>query len=382
MQTRAFNWTEEGSLTRSILAFAQFARGHGLNVGVQEALDALEAARYGMLNDPTTFRYALKSLFCCRQEDSDLFDRIFHQFWNLKEPLQRSTRKIVNQSVVMRNQPASLVMMGRGKQSVEEEEEGKNVSGANAVERLRQTDFSKVAEVEKDLLEEIAEQLLREMSLRLRRRLRLSRTRGRVDLRRTIRRSISNGGEPLDLIRRDRRPRKQRLVVLLDVSGSMDKYSFFLLRFVYTLQEHFRQVEAFTFSTALRRITDYLQAHGLPATLELLSQKEDSWSSGTKIGECLRTFNERYAKRVLAGDSLVIVLSDGLDTGPPDELAAELEKISLRTRRLVWLNPLKGMQGYEPTAGGMSAALPLVDTFSAAHNLNSLLELENLLIDV
>jgi uncharacterized protein with von Willebrand factor type A (vWA) domain len=114
----------------------------------------------------------------------------------------------------------------------------------------------------------------------------------------------------------------------------------------------------------------------------MLSRKADIWSSGTKIGACLQHFNEQYAKRILNGHSTVIVLSDGLDTGKPELLATELQKINLRTRKMIWLNPLKGMSGYQPVQQGMKAALPEVDVFRSAHNLNSILELENFLLHV
>lgn len=380
-RTRAFSDEAAPGIGRAVVAFAHFARGHGLNVGVQEVIDALEAGGAGVLQDKAVFRHALRALFCCQREDRAVFDRLFDQFWDTEAPVARPRRKMVNKSMFVRNQQASLVLMGQG-HTEGEEDEGKNVTGANAVDRLRKTDFSKVSEMDSELLEELAMRLWKEMSRRLRRRLRASTTQGRIDLRRTIRRSISRGGDPIELMRRRRRPRRQRLVVLLDVSGSMDKYSFFLLRFIYALQEHFEQLEAFTFSTELRRVTPMLRAKGLDATLRLLSEQNDTWSSGTRIGACLESFVERYAKRTLSGNALVIILSDGLDTGEPEQLAAAMEQISLRARRIVWLNPLKGMHGYEPTARGMSAALPLVDNFSAAHNLDSLLELENLLIHV
>ena len=130
------------------------------------------------------------------------------------------------------------------------------------------------------------------------------------------------------------------------------------------------------------RITDHLKSKNLELILPALSAHTQNWSSGTKIGECLKAFNEKYAKSVLNGSSTVIILSDGLDTGEPEVLARETKRINRRTRRLVWLNPLKGMKGYQPIQKGMSAALPQVHEFRSAHNLDSLLELENLLADV
>jgi uncharacterized protein with von Willebrand factor type A (vWA) domain len=205
---------------------------------------------------------------------------------------------------------------------------------------------------------------------------------GPINLRRTIRRSISYGGEPMELYRRSQKKKKHRLIVLLDVSGSMDKYSFYLLRFVLALREHFRQAEAFVFSTSLIRISKALQHNYLDAVLSAISQNADNWSGGTKIGDCLRQFNEQYGKRMLNGLPFVIILSDGLDTGTPDLLGRELKKIKRRSKKTIWLNPLKGMKGYEPIARGMKEALPTIDDFQTAHNLESLLALENILNDV
>ena len=367
------------SITEAVIGFAHLLRQEGWTVGVQETQDALVAASNGTLDKPDTFKYALKAIFCINKEESERFEPFFERFWGKRKGAVKSRITYKNQSNIQRKSPGSLVWMGQGKNEEESREEGKNVSGANKIERLRQTDFSKVEEMDSELLEELALQLWKQMSLRMKRRLKASARQGKIDLRQTIRASIRFGGDPLDLRRRRRIPRRQRLAILLDVSGSMDKYSFFLLRFIWTLRAHFEQVEAFIFSTNLVRITDYLDSKDLGRTLALLTARAHNWSSGTKIGMCLQQFNEHYAKQVLSGSSTVIVLSDGLDTGEPELLAGELARIKQRTRRLIWLNPLKGMQGYEPIAKGMSAALPEIDVFNSAHNLNSLLELENYL---
>lgn len=377
------HFSSYNSITEAVIGFAQLARQEGWTAGVQETREALLAAALGMLDEQDAFRYALKAIFCTSKEESERFDELFTSFWGRRRGAVKSRTTYRNQSNIQRQSPGSLVWMGQGKSGEEEgREEGKNVSGANKVERLRQTDFSKVKEMDSELLEELALQLWKQMSLRLKRRLKASARRGRIDLRQTIRASIGYGGDPLDLRRRKRIPRRQRLAILLDVSGSMDKYSFFLLRFIWALRAHFEQVEAFLFSTNLVRITDYLDSKDLGHTLELLTARAHNWSSGTRIGECLQQFNEQYARQALSGSSTVIILSDGLDTGEPELLAAELARIRQRARRLIWLNPLKGMKGYEPIARGMSAALPEIDVFNSAHNLNSLLELEKYLIHV
>ncbi|GAA4447310.1 VWA domain-containing protein [Nibrella saemangeumensis] len=368
------------SLTESIVAFAQFARSHGLNVGIQETQDALEAASQSLLSTRQSLKYSLKALFCTSPDERQLFDRLFSLYWdtNLPIDLREEKNKTTVQGTVKKKTNHTLVMLGAGK-TADSLEDAKTVSGANEVERLRKTDFAKVSEVDAQQLDDIARKLFKEIALRLRRRMKASQTDGQLNLRRTIRRSISYGGEPLELYRRARKPKKQRLIVLLDVSGSMDKYSFFLLRFIVALREHFRQLEAFVFSTTLIRISKAIQHNRLETVLALLNQQADNWSGGTKIGACLETFCDKYEKRFLNGSPTVIILSDGLETGSVEHLAGQMQRIHRRAKRVVWLNPLKGMQGYEPTARGMAAALPMIDTFRSAHNLNSLVELETIL---
>lgn len=367
------------SLTEAIVGFAQFVRSHGLNVGIAETQDALRAAQEGLLASKIGLRHALKALFCTSPEERLVFDRLFVLYWDTNPiDLRTEKNKTSIQGAVTKKANAHVVMLGQGKSS-DTELEAKSVSGANEVERLRRTDFAKVSEINARQLDAMAERLFREIALRLRRRMRESRTDGRINLRRTIRRSIHYGGEPLDLFWRAQQPKKQRLIVLLDVSGSMDKYSFFLLRFIVALRAHFRQLEAFVFSTTLIRISRALQHNRIETILDLLARQTNNWSSGTKIGDCLETFVDNYGKRTLNGSPTVLILSDGLETGNPDKLAEQMRKINRRARRVVWLNPLKGMTGYEPTARGMAAAMPSVDDFRSAHNLQSLLELETIL---
>ena len=365
---------------QAIIAFGQFLRKEGMNVGVQENLEALLAAESGLIEDRKSFFYACKALYCCNREESEVFEKLFEQFWTKERTMVKG--KVSKKGVLTRtNVPASIVMLGMG-EGKEESEESQETTGANGQERLRKTDFAKVADIDSEYLEELAFKLWRQMSLRIKRRMKMSQRKGQFDIRKTIRKSISHGGDPIKPVYKQKRKRKQRLVVLLDVSGSMDKYSFFLLRFVCALRSHFETIEAFLFSTQLVRISDYLSNRELELTLAVLAQKAHNWSSGTTIGDCLNTFNDTYARQCLAGQSTVVILSDGLDTGEPERLELELSKIRLRCNRLIWLNPLKGMKGYTPTARGMKAAIPHLDEFQSAHNLESLLELEQFLIHV
>src|SRR5438552_3245288 len=196
--------------------------------------------------------------------------------------------------------------------------------------------------------------------------------RGPHDLRRTLRANLTRG-ELIDLRYRRRKRKKVRLVLLCDVSGSMDLYSRFLLQFLFALQSAFSRVETFTFSVRLTRVTDYLRARSYREVLRRLTAVKD-WSGGTRIGESLAEFNRGWPSLV-DRRTIVIILSDGWDTGDPDMLSAELLRIKRRAGRVIWLNPLLGNPSYEPLTRGMAAALPLVDRFAAAHNLAALRDL-------
>ena len=240
-------------------------------------------------------------------------------------------------------------------------------------ELLMERDFSAFPADQLDELARLTILIARRLASRLSRRKRPTRRRGVVDLRRTVRFNLMRG-EFVELKRRERKRKKVRLILLCDVSGSMDLYSRFLLQFLYALQNVFGRVETFTFSTRLTRVTDHLKGRPYRQVLKRLSDVRD-WSGGTRIGECLAEFNLDWGRRLLNRDTIVLVLSDGWDTGDPDLLAGELLKIKRRAARLIWLNPLLGNPAYQPLTRGMAAALPILDRFAPAHNLASLREL-------
>ena len=362
-------------LDHHVIRFSRYLRQEGLNTGVQETLDALKALSVVSWPNEYNLKVVTRSLFCNSKDDIETFNNLFDSFW--KGDSKRFSSKLsVSHRLEKKATNHSLIWMGGKANGEGDVHESKEVSGANAQERLQRTDFSKVTEVESEALEKIAEKLWREMNKRLSRRRKDNYRRGLINFRRTIRKNISHGGDPHRLIFKKRKPRKPRLVVFLDVSGSMDKYSFFLLRFIYAIQENFQQVDSFLFSTRLYCITDILRRHKLSEKINELTHRAEGWSGGTTMGSCFKEFNRKYAKASLSRHSLVLIMSDGLDTGDTEELSRELSKISKRAKKVIWLNPLKGTKDYQPQAKGMQSALPLVNIFSSAHNLNSLLQLE------
>ena len=371
---------QSSGAARTIVDFCRFAREKGLSAGVQETLDALNAAAVLGVRNSEEMKFGLRSILCSSKDDWDLFEECFEMFWRESAPRPPSSRaQAPRKELTSRadgRTPTSLISTGSGDDVSSEKAGAQAVTGASARDRLTQADLSTLSHSDLAMLEQISLRLFKQMSRRLARRRRIATSRGQVDLRRTIHRNISRGGDPMNLRYRERKPRPHRLVTMLDISGSMSSYSLFLVKFLYALQKHFRRVDTFLFSTGLVEITSLFRAQRLQDALQALSQQPAGWSGGTNIGGSLREFNHIHRRKLQSGDTFFVILSDGWDTGDPGILAWELRAVKRRVRRLIWLNPLLGLRDYQPIASGMSAALPHVDVFAPAHNLDSLLALE------
>jgi uncharacterized protein with von Willebrand factor type A (vWA) domain len=251
------------------------------------------------------------------------------------------------------------------------------MEGASRAENLAELDFRKLADVEQVAkAHEAAAQLARIMRTRLTRR-DLARRRGhRLDLRRTIHRNISRGGVPISLMRRQRKDKPLRLIVLLDASGSMSMYTSVFLRFIHGVLDQFREAEAFLFHTRLAHVSDAMKEKDVARALDRLTLLAQGAGGGTRIGESLQTFNRWHAARVIHSRSVVMIVSDGYETGDAELLGREMAALAKRCRRIVWLNPMMAWEGYAPEARGIKAALPFVDLYAPANTLKSLAALE------
>jgi uncharacterized protein with von Willebrand factor type A (vWA) domain len=249
--------------------------------------------------------------------------------------------------------------------------------GASRTEQLAATDLRHIADPEEiAATHALAARLARAMRARLVRREQIRKRGRRLDLRRTIHRNVCHGGTLVELAWRRRKIKPLRLVVLLDASGSMSLYTAFFVRFLHGIVDAFREAEAFVFHTRLAHVSPSLRDRDVTRAVEKLALMAQGIGGGTRIGESLATFNRWHARRVINSRTAVMIVSDGYDTGEPAQLGEEMRHLRRRCKKIVWLNPLIGWRDYSPQARGMQAALPYVDLFAPAHNLQSLAALE------
>lgn len=370
---------------RRMAGFVRTLRDNGFTVGLAETRDALTVLASPEAERPAALRPALKALFSARPGDWQRFDELFDAHW-LRRGMRRA--QLVS-GAPPRRPPGRRPLPGPpgetdgmpdhlqpGDGDAPTNGQGRR-GGASRAESLAATDLRHIADPD-DMAEihALAARLARSMRARLVRRQRVHRQGRRLDIRRTIHLSIGHGGAPVDLVWRQRKDKPLRLVILLDASGSMSLYTAFFVRFIHAVVANFARAEAFVFHTRLAHVSGTLKDHDVARAVDRLSLLAQGIGGGTRIGDSLATFNRWHAARLLDSRTAVIIVSDGYDTGEPERLAAEMRRLRRRCRRIAWLNPLIGWQGYTPEARGMQAALPYVDLFAAAHNVQSLSALE------
>jgi uncharacterized protein len=363
-----------GTATR----FCRALREAGLPVTPAEAVEAARVLDLVDLRDREELRHALRSVLTSRPEDFPVFDELFEQFWTPADPPRprRGARAAGSARPDRPTPPAKAkgppsIARWLKARSEDVDETPVSVARESDQTRLHTKDFGAFAPDELDEIRRVAARIARRLAARPSRRWRAGADGSRLHLRQVMRQSLKTGGDVVQLTFRERRRRKTKLVVLCDVSGSMDIYSRFLLQFLYALQNCFASVETFVFSTRLNRVTDRLRGRSYGAALRDLSAGVDDWSGGTRIGESLAAFADGWP-RLVDRRTVVIVVSDGWDAGEPSVVAATLEALRERAGRIVWLNPLLGSSTYRPETRGMAAALPHLDVFAPVHNLVSL----------
>lgn len=328
--------------------FGRALRDVGLAVGTGRIADFCRAAA---LLPPDDLYWAGRATLVARAADIPVYDEAFAAFFG--PPVE-----------VPRQPPPVRIRVEADAQT----------ALASPVELLKEKSFARCSQAELAALAELMQRLRLAVPERRSRRRAAARS-GAPDLRRTLRRSFRTGGEPVDRAWRERRRQQRRLVLLLDVSGSMDAYSRALVMFAHGALRSGRRVEAFCFGTRLTRVTRPLATADVDDALARAAAEVIDWDGGTRIGESLKTFLDEHGHGGLARGALVLICSDGLEVGDPELLAEQMARLSRLAHRVVWLNPLREDPAYEPLARGMKAALPYIDLFASGHSLASLEEL-------
>ena len=374
-----------------VAGFVAHLRRSGYRIGPAEA-EATLGFLAAPVVDPKTARLGMKTLLTGSREQWEGFDELYDAYWHGRG-LRRMTpandttadmREIKPPPVWDRVLPVPQdrakavpqAQLSEGDEPVSHRD-GSGRLIASRREQLARKDIARIADAE-ELAEaaRIAEDLARAMRYRLSRRRRAALKGRGLDLRRTLRRNLAHGMEPLELLKKRRPEKPVNLTLLVDVSGSMKPYARAFLAFARGLAGSEIRVEVFLFHTRLARITEALRDPDPGRAVDRLMLLSQGYGGGTRIAESIGAFNERYAKAVLDTRSTVIVLSDGYDTDPPERLARELERLKQRAPRLVWLNPLLSWRDYTPVARGMRAGMPFIDLFASAATLADLAALE------
>lgn len=358
-----------------LVSFTHRLREDGIPVAAGIAGQMVEAlSTVGMASGEDAY-FAMRSLACSSFDHLRVFDRAFVNFFGDR------VRSVVT-SVGPRNRDWTIKPQDAGEGDAISEETATSAAGASAIERLSQRDFAKLTPAESAEIKALIAKMIWSPSLVASRRRRAAFDGDRPDLRRTLRGSIGPESDLLRLEYTTRRIRRRPLIFIADVSGSMERYAEMLLYFAHAARGRLGRLEAFVFSTHLTRITRQLSRRDPGTAITEVSEAVTDWSTGTKIGDSIGTFNREWSRRVCRGGPIVLIISDGWERGDPEVLSREMARLRRSVHRVIWLNPISGRANYVPATRGMRAVLPYVDDFLPAANLSDLTTVITLLESV
>jgi uncharacterized protein len=361
------------AFTANVLRFARLLRRAGLEIETGQTASFLRAMLLLGFDRRADVRAAGRAIFVRRREDQRTYEAAFDLFWRRRGGVGLDSRLPRMRQEEARESPSDPAPSVEG--SAEELVTAVRPEASSAAEQLRTADFGTLSPEEARDAQAMVEALRPRLPTRRARRTRLDRAGHRPAARAMLRRAMATGGEPVRWrwLRRTLRPRP--LVLVCDISGSMERYSRFMLRFAYALQRSGAPLEVFVFGTRLTRITRQLRLRSPDAALRRVAEKVVDWSGGTRIGESLRQLNRRWVRRTVRSGAVVLLVSDGWERGDPALLAREMATLQRSCHRLIWIDPLAARPGFEPATLGLRAALPYVDEFVPAASVASLQEL-------
>lgn len=390
MRTTQFPATVAG-VTERMSGFVAHLRYNGYRAGVAETEGTLNALRLIDIEEPNEVRLVCKAVCAKDKQSFDKFDELFDSYWFNRGRERAGTSSVDTKGFENRQKQyrpgveEQAAPTGSGSADQPEtsddngdaDHQGEGRLIASTITNLERTDFRELVTPESlQQAEKMAYLFAKAIRDRRSRRFRAARRADKINLRKTIRDSLKYGGAPMKLHCQNHPDRPVKIVALLDVSGSMTVYAKVFLSFIKGLISCDTRADAYLFHTKLVRIGDALRDHDTMRAMNRLSLMAQGFGGGTKIGSNLKQFNDQYAMTCVDGRTVVIIMSDGYDTDPPEILAAAMERLSKRNCKIIWLNPLKGWKDYAPVAQGMAAAMPWLDHFAAANTLESLADLE------
>jgi len=362
------------SLSANIIQFCIFLRHKGFSAGMDEESTVLHALQLINFGDSKMFYESMKAVLCRNKEQTEIFGYLFNEYWkkldlqiDSKEKIKEVKKSIDKQNVSFK----SLKSWLHGNHNNETEE----TSTYSASERFEEKDFSAIHDDENEEIKKSIRAVARRLAAKLTRRYEQSPDIFLPDIKRTLRKNLRRGGELLDIVHKRPKRNRSKLVVICDVSRSMELYSAFLIQFMYAIQQVYRRLETFIFSTSLQRVTNDLRQRSFSEVKRLLGNESYGWGAGTRIGESLNLFVEQFGRKLIDSGTIVIIMSDGWDTGGMEKLESSMKYIHCRAKKVIWLNPLSGFERYTPEVMGMRTALPYIDVFAPVHNLQSLKQL-------
>jgi uncharacterized protein with von Willebrand factor type A (vWA) domain len=369
-------------LLENVVHFARALRKAGVPVGPDRVMDGLRALELSGIESREDFYWTLAAVFLSRQEQFDVFDHAFQLFWSERHLLDRMRQGLpVPASDPSDNKMPNRIAEALGladkvpTRSDPQDDEPDILVSASELERLRRRDFATMTTEELQQAKRLIAGLRLPIPLIATRRLHPDPHGTRVDLRATLRASLRGNAEIIPLRRRSYRRRHPPLVVLCDISGSMSRYSRMFLHFLHALTSDRDRVHSFVFGTRLTNISRQLRHRDVDVALADIAESVKDWSGGTRIGATLKQFNQRWSRRVLGQNAVVMLISDGLDRDAGEDLSAQIERLHKSCHELIWLNPLLRFEDFQPRAAGVRLMLPHVDAFLPAHDIQSLTDL-------
>ncbi|MBU3947546.1 MAG: VWA domain-containing protein [Proteobacteria bacterium] len=367
-------------LIKRILLFADLLRINRVPVHMTKELDAMAALKHVDIKSRFEFYMALKSTMLVSYKYFPVFDQLFNQFWKTDDnlPIIRRNDPETQDGAQYAETKLSDDKKNDDKSEENPEEENKPPSEDYALpaysllNTLKEKDFENIKPEELLVYDELFKTLRIKIKEKRGRRFKSSNKGKIIDLNKSIRQSRQKGGEIVTIFKKEKKPKHSKIVLLADVSGSMDIYSTFLIKFIYEMQRHIRDTETFVFATQLKRITDLLSYRSIRVALSMLSRNVLFWSGGTNLGGSFHDFNEVYGGKLRKKSRILVILSDGWEKGDVEMLKKQMIIFKKGFKKIIWLNPNLKYDNYEPLCMGMAAAMPYVDYFLPCHNLKTL----------